>query len=322
MNVLVTGGTGFVGSHLIDVLLERGDTVTALVRSPAKAKGLEPRGVRLVVGDLHDLPALETATASQDVVYHVAGLVTARNPAEFDRANREGSGNLVRAATTHGSPRFILVSSMAAAGPSAPGRPLTGQEPPQPVTHYGRSKLAGEEEVRRSSLPWTILRPPMVYGPRDREVLKVFKLARWGVAPVFGSGAQELSVVIGEDLARALVAAAVTDLAIGKMYYPCHPEIFTSRAFAQAIGQAVGKKVATPGVPEWLARGLLSLTGAAARLANQATILNADKANEFFQPAWTGDPGPLSRDTGWQARHDLASGVALTAAWYRDAGWL
>ena len=169
MNVLITGGTGFVGSHLIDVLLERGDTVTALVRSPAKAKGLEPRGVRLVLGDLHDLPALETATASQDVVYHVAGLVTARNPAEFDRANREGSGNLVRAATTHGSPRFILVSSMAAAGPSAPGRPLTGQEPPQPVTHYGRSKLAGEEEVRRSSLPWTILRPPMVYGGRRRR---------------------------------------------------------------------------------------------------------------------------------------------------------
>ncbi len=322
MKVLVTGGTGFVGSHLIDVLLERGDTVTALVRSPAKAKGLEPRGVRLVVGDLHDLPALETATASQDVVYHVAGLVTARNPAEFDRANSEGSGNLVRATAARGSPRFVLVSSMAAAGPSAPGRPHTGQEPSQPVTHYGRSKLAGEEEVRHSSLPWTILRPPMVYGPRDKEVLKVFKLARWGVAPVFGSGAQELSAITGEDLARALVAAAVTDLAVGETYYPCHPEIFTSRAFAQAIGQAVGRRVATPGVPEWLARGLLSLTGAAARLANQATILNADKANEFFQPAWTGDPAALTRDTGWQARHDLSSGVALTAAWYRDAGWL
>jgi nucleoside-diphosphate-sugar epimerase len=142
------------------------------------------------------------------------------------------------------------------------------------------------------------------------------------VAPVFGSGAQELSAVIGEDLARALVAAAVTDLAVGRTYYPCHPEIFTSRAFAQAAGQAVGRNVATPGVPEWLARGLLSLTGAAARLANQATILNADKANEFFQPAWTGDPAAFTRDTGWQARHDLSSGVALTAAWYRDAGWL
>jgi nucleoside-diphosphate-sugar epimerase len=278
--------------------------------------------VRLVVGDLHNRPALEAVTADQDIVFHVAGLVAARNAAEFNRANREGSANLVRAAAGHGSPRFILVSSMAAAGPSAPGRPHTGQEPPQPVTHYGRSKLAGEEEVRRSSLPWTILRPSMVYGPRDKEVLKVFKLARWGVAPVFGSGAQELSAVIGEDLARALVAAAVTDLAVGRTYYPCHPEIFTSRAFAQAAGQAVGRNVATPGVPEWLARGLLSLTGAAARLANQATILNADKANEFFQPAWTGDPAALTQDTGWEAQHDLTSGVTLTAAWYRAAGWL
>ena len=322
MNVLVTGGTGFVGSHLIDVLLERGDTVTALVRSPAKAKGLEPRGVRLVVGDLHDQPALETATAGQDVIFHVAGLVAARNPAEFDRANCEGSANLVGAAATHGSPRFVLVSSMAAAGPSAPGQPLIGSEPPRPVTHYGRSKLAGEEEVRRSSLPWTILRPSMVYGPRDTEVLKVFKLARWGVAPVFGSGAQELSAVTGEDLAGALIAAAVSDRTVGRTYYPCHPEIFTSRAFAQAIGQALGRNVATPGVPEWLGRGLLTLTGAAARVANQATLLNADKANEFFQPAWTGDPAALTKDTGWQARHDLTSGVALTAAWYRDAGWL
>ena len=322
MNVLVTGGTGFVGGHLIDVLLERGDTVTALVRSPAKAQGLEPRGVRLVVGDLHAEPALEQAAAGQDVIFHVAGLVAARNPAEFDRANREGSANLVGAAATHGSPRFVLVSSMAAAGPSAPGRPLTGSEPPHPVTHYGRSKLAGEEEVRRSSLPWTILRPSMVYGPRDTEVLKVFKLARWGVTPVFGSGAQELSAVTGEDLATALIAAAVSDRSVGRTYYPCHPEIFTSRAFAQAVGKAVGRKVATPGVPEWLGRGLLSLTGAVARLANQATLLNADKANEFFQPAWTGDPTALTRDTGWEAQHDLTSGVTLTATWYRDAGWL
>jgi nucleoside-diphosphate-sugar epimerase len=324
MNVLVTGGTGFVGSHLIDVLLERGDTVTALVRSPAKAKtyDLEPRGVRLVAGDLGDEPALKEATAGQDVIYHVAGLVAARNPAEFDRANREGSANLLRAAATHGSPRFVMVSSMAAAGPSAPGRPLTGDEPPEPVTHYGRSKLAGEEEVRRSSLPWTILRPSMVYGPRDTEVLKVFKLARLGVAPVFGSGTQELSAVTGEDLARALVAAALADPAVGRTYYPCHPEIFTSKAFAQAVGRAVGKNVVTPGVPEWVGRGLLSLTGAAARLANQATLLNADKANEFFQQAWTGDPTALTTDTGWEALHDLSSGVALTAAWYRDAGWL
>lgn len=322
MSVLVTGGTGFVGGHLIDVLLERGDEVTALVRSPTKAKHLEQRGVRLVLGDLHDNQALATATAGQSVVYHVAGLVAARNEAEFDRANREGTANLVRAAAAEGNPRFIAVSSMAAAGPSAPGHPLTGNEPDAPVTQYGRSKLAAENEVRRAALPWTILRPPMVYGPRDTEVLKVFKLARWGVTPVFGSGSQELSAVTGPDLAHALVAAAATEAAVGATYYPCHPQVFTSRQFAESVGVALGRKVTIPGVPHWVARPMLSATGTMARLAGRATILTADKAHEFFQPAWTGDPSALSTDTAWAARHDLASGLALTAAWYREAGWL
>ncbi len=322
MNVLVTGGTGFVGSHLIDVLLERGDTVTALVRSPAKAKSLGPRGVRLIVGDLDARDALEQAVAGQEVIVHVAGLVAARDEAEFDAANRQGAANLVEAAVRAGKSRFVLVSSMAAAGPAEPGKPLTGDEPPRPVTAYGRSKLAGEEAVRRADLPWTILRPPMVYGPRDTEVLKVFKLARFGIAPVFGGGGQELSAVTGPDLAEALVAAGTADAAVEHTYYPCHPEVFTSRDFARTIGRALGREVRTPSLPEWFARTALSATGAVARMAGQATILNADKANEFYQAAWTGDPAPLSRDTGWRAATDLASGLALTAEWYREAGWL
>jgi nucleoside-diphosphate-sugar epimerase len=322
MNVLVTGGTGFVGSHVIDALLERGDSVTALVRSPTKAQPLEPRGVRLVVGDLHAQDALEEAVIGQDVVIHVAGLVAARDEAEFERANRHGTANLVEAATRAGKPRFVLVSSMAAGGPAQPGRPLTGDEPSRPVTAYGRSKLAGEEVVRRSDLPWTILRPPMVYGPRDTEVLKVFKLARLGITPVFGSGGQELSAVTGPDLANALLSVATTDGPVERIFYPCHPQIFTSRDFALAVGSALGRQVRTPSLPEWFARAALTATGAAARLAGQATILNADKANEFFQAAWTGDPTPLTRETGWQAAMDLTSGLALTAEWYREAGWL
>jgi nucleoside-diphosphate-sugar epimerase len=322
MKALVTGGTGFVGSHLIDALHERGDSVTALVRSAAKARGLAPRGVRLVMGTLHDQPALASAAADQDVVYHVAGLVAARTPDQFDKANREGTANVVAAATASGVGRFVMVSSMAAVGPSQPGRPHRGDEPPAPVTEYGRSKLAGEAVLRSSALAWTILRPPMVYGPRDAEVFKVFQLAQRGIAPVFGSGNQELSAVTGPDLAQALIATAVSDRSAGSCYYPCHPDVFTSRAFAQAVGRTLGKRVWTPGVPAWLARAILSGTGAMARLAGKATLLNADKANEFLQDAWTGDPGPLTRDTNWVARHDLADGLAAAAEWYREAGWL
>jgi len=322
MRVLVTGATGFVGSHLVEALRGQQAEVTALVRSPGKAHALEGHGVRLVPGDLNDSAALERAAADQDIVFHVAGLVAARSEAEFLRANREGTARLLEAAARAGARRFVLVSSMAAGGPSAPGRPLTGAEPARPVTAYGRSKLAAEELVRAGGVPWTILRPPMVYGPRDREVLRVFRFARLGIAPVFGEGTQELSAVHGADLARALVASAVAERAIGRLYYACHPETFTSAAFVRSVGAALGRPVRVLRVPRRLGSAALSVTGAAARLTGRATILTPDKANEFFQAAWTGDPRPLAEETGWAPEFGLQSGLAHTYEWYRSAGWL
>jgi 2-alkyl-3-oxoalkanoate reductase len=322
MKALVTGATGFVGSHLAEALRRHGVELTALARSPAKAAALAPLGVRVVAGDLHDQPALERACEGQDVVYHVAGLVAARTEADFLAANREGTRNVVGAAERAGAGRLVMVSSMAAAGPAVRGRPLRGDEPPRPVTAYGRSKLAAEQVVRASSLAWTILRPPLVYGPRDQEVLKVFRLARLGFAPVLGDGKQELSAVYAADLAEALIAAGTSAAAVRRTYYPCHPEVFTGAAMARAVGRVMGRSPALIRVPAPIGRGVLRITEAAARLVGQTTILTADKANEFFQPAWTGDPGPLTTDSGWHAARDLEAGLEETYRWYRAAGWL
>ena len=322
MKALVTGATGFVGSHLAEALRRRGDEVTALVRSPAKAAALEPLGVRVVAGDLDDAASLQRAVEGQDLVFHVAGLVAARDEGEFLRCNRDGTASLVSAATRANVSRLVYVSSMAAGGPAERGRPLTGTEPPRPVTAYGRSKLAGETAVRAGALPWVIVRPPTVYGPRDREVLKVFRMARWGVAPVFGDGSQELSAVHGADLAGALAAAGTATATAGRVYYACHPEVVTSAELVRAVGRAMGRRVRLVPVPHQVGRTLLGVTELSARAAGQSTILTRDKANEFFQAAWTGDPGPLTRDSGWRAAHDLASGLADTYRWYRSAGWL
>jgi nucleoside-diphosphate-sugar epimerase len=322
MKTLVTGATGFVGSHLTEALRRRGDEVTALARSASKAAALAPLGVRVVPGDLHDRAALQRAVEGQDLVYHVAGVVAARSEADFMVANRDGTRNLVEALEATGPGRLVLVSSMAAAGPTIKGRPLRGDEAPRPVTAYGRSKLAAEQAVTGSGLRWTIVRPPMVYGPRDLEVLKVFRLARFGVAPVLGDGSQELSAIHGGDLAEALIAAGISTTTIGRAYYACHPEVFTGAEMARAVGRAMGKSPAVIRVPATIGRGVLMLTEAAAKLAGQTTILTADKANEFFQPAWTGDPSPLTRDTGWQATRDLRTGLEETYRWYRTAGWL
>ena len=322
MKTLVTGATGFVGSHLTEALRRRGDDVTALARSASKAPALEQLGLRLVPGDLHDRAALQRAVEGQEVVYHVAGVVAARSEADFLAANRDGTRHVTEAAERAGVGRLVLVSSMAAAGPTIKGRPLRGDELPRPVTQYGRSKLAAEGVVTGSRLAWTIVRPPMVYGPRDQEVLKVFRLARVGLAPVLGDGMQELSAVHGADLADALVAAGTTAAAVGHTYYACHPEVFTGAEMALAVGRAMGRRLAVIRIPAAIGRGVLRVTEAAARLVGRTTILTADKANEFYQPAWTADPESLARDTGWRAIRNLETGLAETYAWYRAAGWL
>jgi dihydroflavonol-4-reductase len=322
MRALVTGATGFVGSHLAEALRRRGDDVTALARSAAKAQALTPLGVRIIAGDLHDKAALARAVEGQDVIYHVAGVIAALSENDFMAANREGTRHIVEAARAAGNPRFVLVSSMAAGGPSPRGNPLKGDEPPRPVTAYGRSKLAAEEVVKASTLDWTIVRPPMVYGPRDHEVLKVFRIARFGIAPVFGDGTQELSAVHGADLADALIAAAGTPATSRRIYYASHPDIFTSTRFVRSVAGAMGRPVAVIKVPITVGRRILAVTETAARLTRHPTILTTDKANEFFQPAWTGDPGPLTRDSGWSAQRDLAAGLSDTWHWYRSAGWV
>lgn len=322
MRALVTGATGFVGSHVTEALRRQGDEVTALARSARKAELLAPLGVRVVPGDLHDAAALTRAVEGQDVIYHVAGVVAARNEADFLAANRDGTANLVAAAERAGRPRFVLVSSMAAVGPSARGQPHRGNEPPRPVTAYGRSKLAAEGVVTASSLPWTIVRPPMVYGPRDTEVYKVFRLARLRIAPVFGDGNQELSAVHGADLADALLAVARCAETAGRSYHACHPEVFTSASFVRTVAAVMGSSVALLRIPPSVGRVLLGITETAARLTGQTTILTTDKANEFFQPAWAASPAQLTGDTGWRAARDLRTGLAETYRWYRSAGWL
>lgn len=321
MNAFVTGGTGFVGAHLVQALRARGDRVTCLVRSPAKAAALGWTDVRLVRGDLDDRPALREACAGAEVIYHVAGRISARDADAFMHTNRDGTANLLDAASEHPPARLVLVSSLAAAGPTVPGRPLEETNAPAPVTPYGRSKLAAERLVRAVPFPWTIVRPPTVYGEWDREVLRLFKLARVGVVPVFRDGSQELSVIYVGDLVTALVAASAPAAAC-QVYYAAHPAVTTSRGLVRAIGRAVGREPLVVPLPAPIARGLLWAIGSLAHAAGRATVLSADKAAEFLAPAWTCRPDALMRDTGWQPRVDLAAGLGRTADWYRREGWL
>lgn len=325
MRVFVTGATGFVGSHTTRLLLEQGHEVVALARSEAKARELFPRAApRWVWGDLADEAALRRGLEGADVVVHLAGLTKAVRPAEFYEVNAAGTQRVLdaaRAAAGDGV-RMLHVSSLAAAGPTVRGRLGLESDPPHPISHYGSSKLAGEERVRAGDLPWTVVRPPAVYGPRDVEFLRLFRVVQRGWAPVFGSGDQELSLVYVEDLARALCACVELDFQ-GRTYYAAHPDVVTARELAGHIGRAVSvTRLRTLRIPKAVVRPALTVSGWCARLLGRATLMSGDKAPEITAEAWTCSSAALERDSGWRAEYDTDRGLAATASWYREQGWL
>ena len=182
LNVLVTGATGFVGSHVVDVLLERGHTVSFIARSTSNMRWLEGKPVQRVDGSLFDLHSLKDAVEGADVVIHVAGLTAAKNEAEFRRGNLDATQNLVDAIRTYrpGLTRYLHLSSLAVSGPSRDAdHPKTEDEPLHPITAYGRTKKMAEDVVRSmNDVPWTIVRPPAVYGPRDLSLIHISEPTR------------------------------------------------------------------------------------------------------------------------------------------------
>ncbi len=296
--------------------------MTALVRSPANAGALQAIGCRLVEGGLEHAAAREALLAGAEVAYHVAGLVAARSPAEFQRVNRDAAALLAQGAAKADVARFVLVSSLAVTGPSPRGRSLAEDEGPGPVTAYGRSKREGEIAVRDTGVPLTIVRPPAVYGPADRAFLTVFRLAARGFFPLLGDGRQELSLVFAPDLARALVAAAASRATLGRIYHAAHQEVVTQRELGEALRRALGRRVRFVRLPGPLLRVLLGAARPFARATGRPALPDPDKAHELLAPAWRASSEALRRDAGWVAEVPLERGLALTLSAYREAGWL
>jgi nucleoside-diphosphate-sugar epimerase len=176
--------------------------------------------------------------------------------------------------------------------------------------------------VRAASVPFVIVRPPPVYGPRDRAFLALFRAARRGVVPLLGDGGQELTLVHAADLATALVAAGTSPRTLGRTYHAGHPEPVTQRALAEAVGRAVGRRVRTVTLPAPLVRATLGLSGLLWRALGRAPLLDGDKASELLAPAWTCSSAALRRDAGWEAGIPLERGLEDTALSYRELGWL
>ncbi len=327
MKRLVTGATGFLGSHIAEQIARDGHAVRVLVRHTSDRSFLRGLECEEALGDVRQPETLPDAVEGVEAVVHAAGLVKARSAREFMSVNAEGTANLLSALNaTDRLRRFVYISSLAAHGPSEDGRPRPLDAPPEPVTAYGRSKLRAEELVRSwagDGRSVAIIRPPVIYGPRDRELLPFFRLTRRRLAPLLGDGTNAISLVYVEDAARAAaLAAAAADEAPSATYTLDDGQVYTWRDLLGAVEQAVGRKALRIPSPVWAFTAAALASETYGRLRGKAVTFTREKVHEMQQRYWVCSHEEISRDLGWQPQVGLGEGAALTAAWYREHHWL
>lgn len=309
--VAVTGATGFVGRHLIDRLVSAGWQVRALVRRPDA--DLPSDGVTPVPGSMEDAESLRRLVEGADHVVHSAGLIKAASREEFDRVNGYGTGLLAEACAAQAvPPRLIYLSSLAARTPE--------------LSDYGASKRLGETELaeRAGALHWTILRPPVIYGPGDRETLKLFKLMRHGVVPAPNLDGARMSLIYVGDLCAAVLSLLAAPVAGGGTFEISDgcAEGYSWRRLAAAGAEQFGRRVVCFPVPRAFMRLLAGINVGLAYLTGGAPMITPGKVREIFHSDWVCHDNPLTRLVDWRPAVMIDEGFGRTVNWYRCSGWI
>jgi len=310
---VVTGATGFVGSHLVDCLLERDYSVRVVVRRTSDLRWLEGRPVDRLEADL----SAPVSFPPCDVFFHVAGVIRARSWGEFLAGNRDAACRAIEGARAE---RFVHVSSLAAAGP---GEGVDESAPCRPISLYGKSKWEGEREVwrRRGRIPVTVIRPPVVYGPRDFGLYDMFRTVRWGLRPEIGAG-MVLSLVHVRDLVQGMVRAAECPAAANEIFFLANPRPLAMPEVLDAMGRALGRRTLRVRIPDRVVRFLGAVVEDGGRFLGRRPMFTRDKALDMTQRAWSCSAEKARRILGWEASVPLGRGMAETVEWYRNHGLL
>lgn len=324
--VLVTGATGLVGSHTVERLIRQGWDVTCLVRDPARLRWLAGSKARIIRGDCTIPGSIPPALEGVSTVIHAAGLTKARWAREYYEVNHLGTRNILAACAKAGNgvSKFVLVSSLAAAGPSRDGRPVQDTDTPRPVSDYGKSKLFAEQEAlrHRDRFPVVILRPSAVYGPRDSDMFELFRWAAKGLFLKISGGERYLAPCYVEDLAEALVLAAEKDAGSGSIYFVSEDRPYSWSAFRDALLRTGGVQARTVTIPYFAAYLMGLLSEAGGLLRGKAALTNRQKVREARQAHWIGDVEKIRQELGFTAATPLELGFARTWKWYREQGWI
>jgi dihydroflavonol-4-reductase len=337
MKALVTGGSGFIGSTLIDALTRRGISVAVLMRKTSSDRNLQGLKYERVEGDISDFASLKNAVAGVDVVFHLAGVLAAKDRAEYFHFNADGTENLARAAAeanrekTAQVSRFVYVSTLAAGGPSPGTSQRTELDRDAPVSSYGESKKAGEDgllKYRDSFLP-LIIRAPIVYGPKDSATLILIKSAAKRIVPKLPSraidGEKHYSIVHSSDLVAALVALGTEDAGHferGDTFYVTSGEDITSTRLMRSMADSLGVRTLSVPIPRPVLR-IASVIGSwYGNLVGKSAIINRDKLNEILPDYWTCSSTKLMTKTAWRPQVLLDEGMREAIGWYRKNGWI
>jgi 2-alkyl-3-oxoalkanoate reductase len=330
MKVLVTGASGFLGGWIAELLSKEKHEVRVLVRKTSNRKHLEKLdGIEFAEGAVEDEGAVTKAVAGVDAIIHSAGLVKAKDDAEFRRVNVQGTRNLIDAARAsvksgHALRRFVHVSSLEVSGPSQDGKPVPLAQM-NPCTGYGRSKAEAEKVVleAKDDLPITILRPGAIYGPRDVEIFEAFKSVSRGLLPTIAGGKALGVFVYGPDCAEACIKAITADVPSGSIYFVSdRTGPLSQREFLEMIDLALGKRAFVRfSLPATLLKTVARGVELYGKTADKAVMLTPEKARMLLQH-FVCDPSKTFDDLAWDPKMQLRDGIRETAAWYKDNGWL
>jgi dihydroflavonol-4-reductase len=333
MRALVTGASGFIGSTLIEELGTLGFKVDALMRKTSSPANLEGLDFRRVEGDLADESSLRQAVREVDYVFHLAGVTKARNRAGYFEHNTEGTERLARVVAEErpGLSRFVYVSSLAASGPAQTIEPLTEKSAEHPVSAYGESKLEGERALLRfkSVYPISIIRPPMVYGPKDKDVFLMIQPVARNLMPLLRgsteSGHKYYSSIHVRDLCRGIVQSAVVKsekVASGEVFFLASDQVHTYQDIMNTIAECLERDPLRVRVPKFAVRAAAMALSGMGLLTRRTFALNLDKLNEVLPDYWICSNQKAKDMLGFEPEFDLKSGMSNAIEWYRKQRWL
>ncbi|MBM4166817.1 MAG: SDR family NAD(P)-dependent oxidoreductase [Ignavibacteria bacterium] len=326
MLALVTGGNGFIGSHLVEHLLQRGYSVRCLVRKTSNLQWLKNFSVEYVYGDLFDNDALKNAVQNVDLIFHSAGITKAKTKEEYFRGNQFATRNFLEQVLQHNPniKRFVHVSSQAAVGPSFSETPIDESVPFHPITTYGKSKMEAEKECQKffDRFPITICRPPAVFGERDKDVFEFFKTMNSGIQPTIGFNQKKVSLIHVSDVVDGIILAGESANSDKKTYFISSEQTYTWEEIGTITSRILGKKAFRIVIPESIVIAIFAFGEIVSRFSSKPSIINLEKAKDITQQYWTCSVENAKRDLGFRQRLSLEEGIRKTVQWYRNAQWL